>query len=91
MTNLHTRNQAEGKKLSNKHLTSKRPDDSDTKCKMVNETQKTVIELCEKAKTSGSTDVDLANVQDSLKLTRHQVHYMKKLVKQVKNLSGDQN
>ena len=64
---------------------------SNVSSKMFNETQKTVIELCEKAKTPGSTDVDLVNVQDTQKFTRHQVHYMKRLVKQVKNLSGDQN
>eukprot|EP00957_Ditylum_brightwellii_P144250 10990378-Ditylum_brightwellii.AAC.1 len=58
---------------------------------MFNETQKTVIELCEKVKTPGSTDVDLVDVQDSQKFTRHQLHYKKKIVKQVKNVSGDQN
>eukprot|EP00957_Ditylum_brightwellii_P030597 2318705-Ditylum_brightwellii.AAC.1 len=58
---------------------------SNVSSKMFNETQKTVIELCDKAKTPGSTDVDLVNVQDTQKFTRHQVHYMKKLVKQVKN------
>eukprot|EP00957_Ditylum_brightwellii_P124066 9457731-Ditylum_brightwellii.AAC.1 len=46
------------------------------------------MELFEKAKTIGSTVVDLVNVQDTQKFTRHQIHYMKKLVKQVKNLSG---
>eukprot|EP00957_Ditylum_brightwellii_P028157 2126063-Ditylum_brightwellii.AAC.1 len=39
--------------------------------RMFNETQKTVIELCKEAKTPGSTDVDLVNVQDAQKFTRH--------------------
>eukprot|EP00957_Ditylum_brightwellii_P020692 1559908-Ditylum_brightwellii.AAC.1 len=58
---------------------------------MCNENQKTVIELCVKTKTPGSTDVALVNVQDTQKFTRHQVHYTKELAKQVKNLSGDLN
>eukprot|EP00957_Ditylum_brightwellii_P101270 7716760-Ditylum_brightwellii.AAC.1 len=37
------------------------------------------MELYEKAKTPGSTDVDLVYVQNSLKLTGHQAHYMKQL------------
>ena len=64
---------------------------SNVTSKMFNETQKTVIELCEKAKTAGSTDVDLVNVQNTLKFTRHQVHYMKKLVRQVRTLTGNNN
>eukprot|EP00957_Ditylum_brightwellii_P030860 2338499-Ditylum_brightwellii.AAC.1 len=32
---------------------------SNVSSKMFNETQKTLIELCKKAKTPGSTDVDL--------------------------------
>ena len=59
--------------------------------KMLNETQKTVIDLCNRAKTSGSTGVDLVNVENQNKFTRHQVHYMKKLVKQVKGLAGAEN
>eukprot|EP00957_Ditylum_brightwellii_P014890 1123219-Ditylum_brightwellii.AAC.1 len=52
---------------------------SNVSSKVSNETQKTVIELCEKTKTPGSTDVDLVNVKGTQKFTRHQVHYMKKL------------
>eukprot|EP00957_Ditylum_brightwellii_P049333 3743225-Ditylum_brightwellii.AAC.1 len=53
---------------------------------MFNDTQKIVIGLCQEAKTAGSTDVDLVNIENKLKFTRNQVHYMKKLAKQVKNL-----
>eukprot|EP00957_Ditylum_brightwellii_P155064 11803122-Ditylum_brightwellii.AAC.1 len=52
---------------------------SNVSSKMFNDTQKTVIELCKKAKTPGSAYVDLVNVQDTQKFTRHQVHNMKKL------------
>eukprot|EP00957_Ditylum_brightwellii_P134896 10284767-Ditylum_brightwellii.AAC.1 len=34
--------------------------------------KKTVIELCKKAEAPGSTGVDLVNVQDTQKFTRHQ-------------------
>eukprot|EP00957_Ditylum_brightwellii_P019163 1444421-Ditylum_brightwellii.AAC.1 len=47
---------------------------SNISSKIFNETQKTVIELCEKAKTPGSTDINLVNVQGTQKFTRHQVH-----------------
>eukprot|EP00957_Ditylum_brightwellii_P110458 8424189-Ditylum_brightwellii.AAC.1 len=61
------------------HATNCSSVDYNASSKMINETQKTVIELCEKAKTPGSTDVELVNVQDSLKFTKHHVHYMKEL------------
>eukprot|EP00957_Ditylum_brightwellii_P087218 6638858-Ditylum_brightwellii.AAC.1 len=53
--------------------------------------KKKVIALCEHATTSGSTGVDLVNVENDNKFTKHQVHYTKKLAKQVKDLSGEEN
>eukprot|EP00957_Ditylum_brightwellii_P138663 10569128-Ditylum_brightwellii.AAC.1 len=67
-----------GNKLHEGHGKSSSSVNSYVSSKMFNETRKTAIELCEKVKTPGSTDVDLVNVQDTQNFTRHQVHYMKK-------------
>eukprot|EP00957_Ditylum_brightwellii_P158455 12060474-Ditylum_brightwellii.AAC.1 len=50
-----------------------------------------MIDFCEHAKTSGSTGVNLVNVENKNKFTRYQVHYVKMPVKQVKGLSGAEN
>eukprot|EP00957_Ditylum_brightwellii_P182393 13894573-Ditylum_brightwellii.AAC.1 len=97
----HQNDWPDGKKLC-RLSRSNRPDKSDQKynfyhwntsvsSKMFNETQKTLIDLCESANALGATEVDIANIENDNKFTRHQVHYMKKLGKQVKGLSGEEN
>eukprot|EP00957_Ditylum_brightwellii_P042308 3203999-Ditylum_brightwellii.AAC.1 len=52
-----------GNNLHEGHGKSSSSVNSNVSSKMFNEFQKTVVELYEKAKTPGSTDVDLVNVQ----------------------------
>ena len=53
--------------------------------------QVSVTQLCEKAKQRGCANVDLVNAEGSFKCTRHTVHYLRRMVKKVREMSSVRN
>eukprot|EP00957_Ditylum_brightwellii_P070974 5393656-Ditylum_brightwellii.AAC.1 len=55
---------------------------------LMNKLQQSLIRLDDRDKTRISTDIDYFNASGNLNFSRHQVHYLKRLVKQVRRLDG---
>eukprot|EP00957_Ditylum_brightwellii_P128582 9808893-Ditylum_brightwellii.AAC.1 len=54
----------------------------------MNKTQQSIIRLYNKAKGRNCYKVDMVNASGDLKFSKNQVHYLKQLVKQVRQLDG---
>ena len=54
----------------------------------MNKSQQSLIRLGDRAKTRIITDIDYVNASGNLNFSRHQVHHLKRLVKQVRRLDG---
>jgi hypothetical protein len=78
-----------GNNTHNSHGHQEYKNDSNASTKLMNQSQQSILRICDKAKSRVCTDVDLVNAHDNNTYTRYQIRYMKKLVKEVRRLQGN--
>ena len=70
------------------HLNATYNNESFAPSSLMNKSQQSLIRLGDRAKTRISTDIDYVNASGNFNFSRHQVHHLKRLVKQVRQLDG---